>query len=116
MAEPFRQLPAETTLWRTLNGQCVKASGPLLLDCPPASSTAVTEPVEEEEAGKDGKRAKRRSKERCSFVMSDHRLFKALASLGRCVAAEAEAAGDACTQQLVSKYMPAKADDEAQRG
>lgn len=34
-AEPFVQLPAEQTLWRTLGGQCVKAAGPLLLDCPP---------------------------------------------------------------------------------
>ncbi|GBF95574.1 lipase [Raphidocelis subcapitata] len=116
MAEPFRQLPADSTLWRTLNGRCVKASGPLLLDCPPASEAA---PAEEEDAGKDGKRGKRRTKgreERCSFVMADHRLYKALASLGRCVAAEAEAAGDLCTQQLVASYMPAKSDDEGQRG
>jgi len=87
--EPFKQLPADSTLWRTLNGDCLKASGTLLLDCPPGFDT------------------KRKGKEeRCSYNLGDHRLAKALSTLGSCVASLAEASGDkACTPRIVEAIL-----------
>jgi hypothetical protein len=142
MAEPFQQLPADRTLWRTLGGQCVKAVGPLLLDCPPHSeaapaaaadgsgvgsepegAVAATGAAEEEASGAGGgrrggggKRRGRGREERCTYVVADHRLYKAVAALGRCLVAEAEAAGDACTPQVVRELMPRRSAEEEARG
>jgi hypothetical protein len=119
---PFVQLPAEATLWRTVGGACLKATAGLLVDCPAPAAVEAAEAAglagegEDEEAGKaakkDGKRARGRE-ERCSYVVGDHRLYKALGALGRCVAAEARARGDACMPQVVEAILPKKASEEA---
>lgn len=100
--EPFKQLPADQTLWRTIRGQCVKASGPLLLDCPPGYGGDRDRDEE--------RKGKRKKEERCTYSVGDHRLYKALNALGSCVTNEAQARGDSCTPLVIKAILPDKED------
>ena len=105
MVEPFQQLPADQTLWRTISGQCVKASGPLLRDC----LDEADQPSFRSSGGGGGGNRWKRSKprqERCTFVLQDHRMFKALGALGTCAADAAAARGAACAAAAVRKLLP----------
>jgi len=133
MSEPFRQLPAEATLWRTIGGACLKATGGLLVDCPggaaveaaeaaaAAAGLAVGEGSEEEEteeaasSSKPDVQRKKQRKERCSYSLGDHRLMKYLGALGRCVMAQAKAEGDQCMPQVLEAILPKKVAAEVAR-
>jgi hypothetical protein len=104
MVEPFQQLPADQTLWRTglPGGGCAKAAGPLLRECLDEADISLLGG-----GGRWGlKRAKPRG-ERCTFVLSDHRMFKMLGALGACAADAAGGRGDACAAGAVRGLMPA---------
>jgi hypothetical protein len=103
--ESYLQLPAERTLWRTLDGQCAKAAGPLLADCPAAAGGGGG--GDDERARRKGGKGRDADREaRCPFTLSDHRLWRALEALGGCVQRQAEAGGDACAAAAMAAILP----------